>query len=69
MENQLIIKICRTCKISTNEHDKFRGLRCIKCCSKQNNEKLKEKDYYKEYWLEHKIPGLKRGRPFKQKVN
>jgi hypothetical protein len=49
-------KLCTLC----NEVNKFKivkgkmsGRKCIKCVSKKNNEKLKEKGYYKTYYLEH----------------
>jgi hypothetical protein len=66
MENQLI-KVCRVCEINTSEDHKFRSKVCIKCCSKKNNEKLKQQNYYNKYYLDHKIQGLKRGRPPKIK--
>lgn len=45
-------KVCITCGSSEN---KFRnvGKRCIKCYSKSNNIKSKEKGYHKKYYLEH----------------
>ena len=49
-------KLCTLC----NEVNKFKmvngrmsGKRCIKCCSKANNLKLKERNYYKNYYIEH----------------
>ena len=35
-------------------NNKFTGKRCTKCRSKYNNEKLKEKQYYKKYYDENK---------------
>ena len=66
MENQF--KICRVCQINTSQDHKFRSKVCIKCCSKMNNEKLKSVGYYNKYYLEHKILGLKRGRPVKKVI-
>lgn len=49
-------KLCTLC----NEVNKFKmvngrmsGERCIKCCSKANNLKLKEKEYYKKYYIQN----------------
>lgn len=49
-------KLCGLC----NEVNKFKmvngrmsGRKCIKCTSRINNEKLKAKNYYKQYYLEH----------------
>ena len=49
-------KLCPLC----NEVNKFKmvngrmsGKRCIKCCSKANNLKLKEKEYYKKYYIQN----------------
>lgn len=48
-------KICKRCSVS-NKSAKFgvNRLVCIKCCSTQNNERLKHKNYYKDYYKEHK---------------
>ena len=61
MENQNE-KLCKICNCSSL-HNKFNGRQCIKCKSKKNNEKLKMKDYYKDYWEKKKVPNAKRGRP------
>ena len=53
VENNIKIKICKTCGISS-EFNKFNGKECIKCKSKKYNEKLKEKQYYKKYYDENK---------------
>lgn len=53
VENDIKIKICIICNCSS-EFNKFRFKRCIKCASKINNEKLKEKQYYKKYYDENK---------------
>lgn len=54
MSDQIIkIKFCKTCGCSS-ETNKFRFNMCIKCLSKRNNAKLKEKDYYKIYYCENK---------------
>ena len=49
-------KLCGHC----NEVNRFKivngrlsGRKCIKCCSKANNLKLKERNYYKNYYIEH----------------
>lgn len=52
-ENDIKIKFCIICNCSS-EFNKFRFKRCIKCASKINNEKLKEKQYYKQYYDENK---------------
>ena len=48
METQIKIKLCKVCGNSSEFH-KFNGLKCIKCKSKLNNERLNEKNYYKAY--------------------
>lgn len=53
VENDIKIKICKVCANSSEFH-KFKGLLCCKCASKKNNEKLKEKQYYKNYYDENK---------------
>lgn len=53
VENNIKIKICKVCANSSEFH-KFKGLLCCKCASKKNNEKLKEKQYYKIYYDENK---------------
>ena len=53
MENQIKIKFCKVCGNSSEFH-KFNGLKCIKCKSKLNNERLKEKHYFKNYYDENK---------------
>jgi len=53
MEKIIKIKLCKVCGNSSEFH-KFNGLKCIKCKSKLNNERLKEKQYYKNYDDENK---------------
>ena len=53
METQIKIKLCKVCGNSSEFH-KFNGLKCIKCKSKLNNERLNEKQYYKKYYEENK---------------
>ena len=53
MENQIKIKICKVCGNSSEFH-KFNGLKSIKCKSKLNNERLKEKHYFKNYYDKNK---------------
>ena len=55
-------KLCKTCQCSSLTN-KFNGRECIKCKSRKNNEKLREKNYYKNYWADLKIPNAKIGRP------
>ncbi len=43
------VKLCKKCGNSSEFH-KFCGKQCIKCRSKLNNERLKEKNYYKQYY-------------------
>ena len=52
MEKQIKIKLCKVCGNSSEFH-KFNGLKCIKCKSKLNNERLNEKQYYKSYYENH----------------
>ena len=56
-------RICRVCGISSDvnkfvmKKGKIYGKRCVKCVSKQNNEKLKNKEsgnYYSEYYIKNK---------------
>ena len=53
METQIKIKLCKVCGNSSEFH-KFNGLKCIKCKSKLNNERLNEKQYYRKYYDENK---------------
>ena len=53
METQIKIKFCKVCGNSSEFH-KFNGLKCIKCKSKLNNERLNEKQYYRKYYDENK---------------
>jgi hypothetical protein len=53
VENDIKIKFCIICNCSS-EFNKFTGKRCTKCRSKFNNERLKEKQYYKIYYDENK---------------
>jgi hypothetical protein len=58
MENNTVEieeKICKRCGVS-NQDAKFGPKRwvCVKCCSAQNNQRLKDKNYYKEYYKSHK---------------
>jgi len=58
------VRICRICGIgsdvnrfSYSSSGKIQGRRCLKCCSKINNEKLKNKEggnYYAEYYIKNK---------------
>jgi len=64
MNIQIIkIKFCKTCGCSS-ENNKFNFKECIKCASRKNNAKLKEKDYYVIYHKKHSS-GLPCGRPRK----
>ena len=47
MEN-IIVKICTNCNL--NNTKRANGKYCQKCITKRNNEKLKEKGYYKDYY-------------------
>ena len=63
-ENNLIIdiscmRICSVCgKDDTTNKFKTKGKKCIKCYSKSNNEKHREKDYFKKYYQNRKIVKL-----------
>ena len=67
VENNIKIKICKTCGCS-NETNKFNSKECIKCISKRNNAKLKEKSYYKIYYIENKDAILLHDRKYYQEV-
>jgi hypothetical protein len=53
METQIKIKLCKVCGNSSEFH-KFNGLKCMKCKSKLNNERLNEKQYYRNYYDSNK---------------
>ena len=53
VEYDIKFKKCKICGISS-EFNKFNGKECIKCKSKKNNEKLKQKQYFKCYYDENK---------------
>ena len=68
MSDQIIkIKICKTCGCSS-ENNKFNFKECVKCISKRNNAKLKEKDYYKTYYGENKDVILLQHQKYYQEV-
>lgn len=48
-----IIKSCKICASTENKFEKNARV-CIKCRSKKNNEKLKQANYYKNYYGENK---------------
>ena len=50
-----VVRSCIACGSSTNKF-KPKARKCIKCYSKINNEKYKKKDYFKQYYLDHKPP-------------
>jgi len=53
-ENDLdVIKCCRRCQ-SVENYIKPKARTCIKCISKANNQKLKDKNYYKTYYENNK---------------
>lgn len=56
-------RLCRVCGVSSNinkfitKNGKVYGKRCLKCVSRQNNEKLKNKasgNYYTDYYIKNK---------------
>jgi hypothetical protein len=60
MENTNIkIKTCKLCGSSENKFEPHRH-KCTKCLSKIKNEKLKEKNYFKNYYNEHRDVFLER---------
>lgn len=68
MNDQIIkIKLCKTCGCSS-ENNKFNFKECVKCISKRNNAKLKEKDYYKTYYYENKDAILLHDQKYYQEV-
>ena len=52
-----VMRSCIACGSSTNKF-KPKARKCIKCYSKINNEKYKKKDYFKQYYLDHKPPAI-----------
>jgi hypothetical protein len=50
-----VMRSCIACGSSTNKF-KPKARKCTKCYSKINNEKYKKKDYFKQYYLDHKPP-------------
>jgi hypothetical protein len=58
IENE--IRICRVCNLGSDitkfiiKNNKIYGKRCCKCNSIANNERLKNKHYYTEYYLKNK---------------
>ena len=55
----LHIRICSVCGIDeTRNKFKPKGKKCIKCYSKSNNEKHREKDYFKKYYQDSKLAKL-----------
>ena len=52
-KNDTFLKACTSCGSTANKF-KQKGKNCIKCYSKINNQKFKDKDYFKQYYLEHK---------------
>lgn len=63
------IKICKRCGISNNDA-KFgpKRLVCVKCCSTQNNKRLKEKLYYKKYYKNHKDEFIEKSMDYYERV-
>lgn len=49
-------EIIKTCKLCGSSENKFRQNRhqCIKCLSSINNKKLKENNFYKEYYKQNR---------------
>ena len=55
----LHIRICSVCgKDEITNKFKPKGKKCINCYSKSNNEKHREKDYFKKYYQNRKIVKL-----------
>jgi len=48
-----LVKCCRRCQ-SVENYIRPKARTCIKCISKANNEKLKQKNYYKSYYETNK---------------
>lgn len=55
VEDVKVLRTCIACGSSTNKF-KPKARKCTKCYSKINNEKYKKKDYFKQYYLDHKPP-------------
>ena len=51
-----VAKVQRTCIACGSSTNKFKpkARKCIRCYSKTKNEKFKNKDYFKQYYLDHK---------------
>lgn len=58
-------RLCKKCGVSSlvNKFTKNRWV-CIKCCSLVNNQKLKEKNYYKEYYKEKRDEFIEKGKMY-----
>ena len=55
----LHIRICSVCgKDEITNKFKPKGKKCIKCYSKSNNIKHREKDYFKKYYQDSKLAKL-----------
>jgi hypothetical protein len=58
-------RFCKRCNISSLVNKFSYGRRvCIKCCSLINNQKLKESNYYKEYYIEHRNEFIEKGKSY-----
>lgn len=60
-----IEKLCKKCNVS-NLVAKFgpKRLVCVKCCSMKNNIKLKENNYYKEYYKANRDEFIEKGKRY-----
>jgi hypothetical protein len=58
-------RFCKRCNMSSlvNKFSPNRRV-CIKCCSLVNNQKLKESNYYKEYYKEHRDEFIEKGKSY-----
>ncbi len=58
-----IIKSCRRCQ-SVENYIRPKARTCIKCISKVNNERLKQKNYYKAYYESNKNDILQKSKEY-----
>lgn len=68
---EIKIRTCKICGITNENNVKFNGYKCQRCQSAINNQKLKEKNYYRCYYIEKELyikTGVKRG-PKKKEIN
>jgi len=53
IENEINLKMCKTCGLTENKFQPNRK-ECIKCKSKKNNALYKNQNYFKEYYINNR---------------